>query len=332
MSSDDAAVNAVIAVGATACAMAATVYASYGTRQRSKGSSIAQTGNDENTPPLGHRNNCATPRRKPPVILAVFEERATLEIAQAHFRAATGTEHTIAHQVKTPNSVIWTTGCERISMDEEGMPLQGSEIGEVFTEERVTRFAGMVTKPLGLSTREPPRLMRGRHCASPGCKSPIYWPSTQAFCARARAPMRSDDCWYTDALIHSLGLIDRLESSVMLDLGRTYDHTRDTERFAETSSLTSDLDELSVCASGHIFGSASVTMVDFDGNGLERASEQEKDRRDDPDLKDDPRFCSYELAQEAQEAQLEALFRSFPGLQGSATIGPARYSDADHFA
>ena len=77
--------------------------------------------------------------------------------------------------------------------------------------------------------------------------------------------MRSDDCWYTDALIHSLGLIDRLESSVRLNLGRTYDHTRDTERFAETSSLTSDLDERGGCGGrdlrgGSVAGSARTRV------------------------------------------------------------------------
>lgn len=287
-------------------------------------------------------------------INAVPKDAAGLEQAQEHFRSATRTDDQILHKVESCNVIIWTTGCERVSMDEEGVPItpsttsvltrplqpvkgrptegwwarwwrarglrSGTSSWRLFAttarrdcslappdlhtttpvlETRRTRFAGHVTSKLGdeLTTRIPPRHVRHRTCQSPGCRAKVYWPSAEAFRATCREFIRSDDCWHTDGLIHSLGLVDKLEGEQMLDLGSTYNQTHETDRFAETCALTSDIDELSVCANGHIFGIASVEMEDsatlpgFTSGRLVRMYEQSKTRADDPDLKNHPRFC-----------------------------------------
>ena len=48
-------------------------------------------------------------------------------------------------------------------------------------------------------------------------------------------------------------------------------------------------------------------MEDYDECGhMTRSGEQHKDRTDDPDLDDDPRFCSYDEMERAHEEELDA--------------------------
>jgi len=261
-----------------------------------------------------------TPAGKVVAIKAVPKESATLEQAQRHFDAANqDTSHALVHDFEMPGGcVLWTTGCERMPLDDDDDVEEDDEDDDDYApstlEMRLTRFAGMVTSPIKqdqLDERTPPRLMADRCCASPGCNAHVFWPSADAFRATCRAAGRSDDCWYADSLIHRLQLVDHLEHPRMLDLGKTFDHSdADTHRFAATCALTSDLDVLNVCEAGHIFGVASC-MVQFTPGRVARTSVQEKDRSDDPDLKDDPRFSSDDPAQ-----QLEAMFNAFPGLRG----------------
>lgn len=255
-------------------------------------------------------------------VAAVPAELATLEHAQAHFaraQAPLGRVPELANPgivTSSRNAVLWTAGCERQSRDVEGRLIEpGDEDSEVHTEKRLCRFAGFVTEalkddPLNTSHGAPRcmsggRGLRDKTCASPGCTAPVYWPCAATFRAACRAPLRSDDCFYSDGLLAALGLHGCLEGERMLDLGGAYEHDRETEKYAETCALTSDLDELSVCGAGHIFGVASVSLSRMADGMLLRnpvavgsfapptpGMVGDKDRSADPDLKDDASLVS----------------------------------------
>ena len=62
-------------------------------------------------------------------------------------------------------------------------------------------------------------------------------------------------------------------------------------------------------------------MEDYDECGhMTRSGEQHKDRTDDPDLNDDPRFCSYDEMERAHEEELARLFRT-TGLSAGPVLG-----------
>ena len=71
-------------------------------------------------------------------------------------------------------------------------------------------------------------------------------------------------------------------------------------------------------------------MEDYDECGrMTRMGEQNKDRTDDPDLKDDPRFCSYDDMERAHEEELARLFR-ITGLSAGPNIVGDDSDDEDH--
>ena len=216
------------------------------------------------------------------VIQSVPAAHATMEMAQAHLDAVQGAGRQLQHCLRDGGGgghlQVWSAGCEREVTERD------EEDGEPVLETRRTSFAGfvrpgwrgsgIVAEDLGIvpphmhSNRDPPRVLRTKRCAAPGCAAKVYQPSTDAFRARGRAGVKSDDCFYKDGLLHNLDVEGLLEGTQALDLGPEYAFRRGEN--AETCALTSDLVDFRCCAHGHVFGTAAVKLADYTGSGMSR--------------------------------------------------------------
>ena len=216
------------------------------------------------------------------VIQSVPDAHATIEMAQAHLDAVQGAGRQLQHCLRDADGgghlQVWSAGCEREVTERD------EDDGEPVRETRRTSFAGfvrpgwrgdgIVAEDLGIvppdmhSNRDPPRVLRTKHCAAPGCAAKVYQPSADAFRARGRAGVKSDDCFYKDGLLHNLDVEGLLEGTHALDLGPEYEFRRGEH--AETCALTSDLVEFRCCAHGHVFGTAAVKLADYNGSGMTR--------------------------------------------------------------